>query len=140
MNHGGAGTGPWVQADMEKGLWSGNTTNTAEPPIVADFVTAMLKGGPGRWALKGGDASAVGPLTTFYDGVRPSEKTAGHSLPGGGIYNPMRKQGALILGVGGDNSDRGIGTFLEGAITRGFATDAADEAVQANIVAVGYRN
>ena len=103
MNHGGAGTGPWVQADLEKGLWSGNTTHTHEPPLVASFVTAMVKGRAGQWALKGGDAQAGG-LRTFYEGVRPSPKTAGTKLPGGGNYNPMKKQGAIILGVGGDNS------------------------------------
>ena len=27
------------------------------------------------------------------------------------------KRGAMILGIGGDNSDKGIGTFFEGAIT-----------------------
>ena len=36
-----------VQADLEKGLWSGNTTHTDEPPLVAPFVTAMLKGKDG---------------------------------------------------------------------------------------------
>jgi hypothetical protein len=84
--------GPWVQADLEKGLWSGNTTNTQEPVIIAKFVTAMVKGKPGGWALKGGDAQ-LGLLTTFYEGGRPSDKSAGHSLPGGGNYDPMRKEG-----------------------------------------------
>ena len=87
MNHGGGGRGPWVQADLEKGLWSGNTTHTQEAPIVAEFVTAMVKGKPGGWALKGGDAQR-GALTTYYEGVRPSDKTAGHPLPGGGDYSP----------------------------------------------------
>ena len=50
----------------------------------------------------------------------------------------MKKQGAIILGIGGDNSDSAIGTFFEGVITRGYTTDAADDAVQANIVAAGY--
>ena len=78
MNHGGAGSGPWVQADLEKGLWSGNTTDTKEPPLVADVVTAMLKGRANWWALKGGDAGlSNGRLATFYEGVRPSPKTAG---------------------------------------------------------------
>ena len=50
----------------------------------------------------------------------------------------MKKQGAIILGIGGDNSDQAIGTFFEGCITKGYSSDAADDAVQANIVAVGY--
>ena len=39
---------------------------------------------------------------------------------------------------GGDNSDWAIGTFYEGVITKGYTTDAADDAVQKNIVAAGY--
>lgn len=116
MNHGGAGSGPWVQADLEKGLWSGNTTDTGEPAIDADFVIGMVKGEPGRWALKYGDAQNRNGLTKWYEGVRPSDKTAGKSLPGGGIYSPMKKGGAIIMGVGGDNSDRAVGWFVEGAM------------------------
>ena len=52
----------------------------------------------------------------------------------------MKKQGAIVLGVGGDNSDAAIGSFFEGAIASGYSTDATDDAVQANIVAAGYGN
>jgi hypothetical protein len=40
--------------------------------------------------------------------------------------------------AGGDNSDEAIGTFFEGVLTVGYSTDAADDAVQANIVAASY--
>ena len=50
----------------------------------------------------------------------------------------VRKQGAIILGIGGDNSCSAVGTFYEGAITSGYTSDAADAALQANIVAAGY--
>ena len=50
----------------------------------------------------------------------------------------MKKQGAIVLGVGGDNSDAAIGSFFDGAIASGYSTDATDDAVQANIVAAGY--
>jgi hypothetical protein len=50
----------------------------------------------------------------------------------------MRKQGSIILGVGGDNSHGGAGTFLEGALVVGFSSDATDALVHANIVAAGY--
>jgi hypothetical protein len=50
----------------------------------------------------------------------------------------MKKQGAIILGIGGDSSDRAVGTFYEGVMTTGFATDATDHAVHANIAAAGY--
>ena len=42
------------------------------------------------------------------------------------------------MGVGGDNSNSSAGDFFEGVMTFGFPTDAADNAVQANIVSVGY--
>ena len=32
----------------------------------------------------------------------------------------------------------GTGTFYEGVLTKGYSTDAADDAVQANIVAAGF--
>jgi hypothetical protein len=50
----------------------------------------------------------------------------------------MRKQGALILGIGGDNSDSATGSFFEGVVTATYTSDATDAAVQADIVAAGY--
>jgi hypothetical protein len=50
----------------------------------------------------------------------------------------MRKQGAIILGTGGDNSRGSDGTFYEGVMTSGYPTDATEDQVQANIVAAGY--
>jgi hypothetical protein len=50
----------------------------------------------------------------------------------------MKKQGAIILGIGGDNSHTGEGTFFEGCMTTGVPNDATDDAVHANIVAAGY--
>ena len=68
----GSGAGPWVMADLEMGLWAGAENFVPEnTPIVADFVTAMLKGRAGGFALKGGDAAAAGGLKTLYDGPRP---------------------------------------------------------------------
>lgn len=122
------GRGPWVMGDLESGVWGGNNAdeNPRNTPITdVAFVTAMLKGRPGHWALKGGDANA-GRLKTLYDGPRP---------PG---YSVMKKQGAIVLGIGGDNSDLGVGTFYEGAMTASYTSDATDEAVHANIIAAGY--
>jgi hypothetical protein len=50
----------------------------------------------------------------------------------------MKKQGAIILGIGGDNARGAIGVFYEGCMTQGLSTDDADAQVQANIVAAGY--
>eukprot|EP01051_Picozoa_sp_SAG22_P015068 SAG22_NODE_1918_length_3313_cov_4.560361_4_plen_113_part_00 len=52
-----------------------------------------------------------------------------------GADTPMKKQGGVILGAGGDNSHRSIGTWMEGAIAAGYSTDATDDAVHANVVA-----
>ena len=55
----------------------------------------------------------------------------------------MRKQGATILGSGGDccidNRNLSQGTFYEGAMVSGYPSDATENAVQANVVAAGYR-
>lgn len=133
LNHGGAGPGPWVMVDIENGLFGMNVTNSNEPSMRKadgsqyDYVTAMAKGDSGNhFALKGGDAAA-GKLATLWDGNRP---------PG---YSPMHKQGSIILGIGGDNSCSSNGAFYEGVMTIGYSSDAADDKVQANIVAAGYR-
>jgi len=41
-------------------------------------------------------------------------------------------------GIAGDNSNTAQGNFFEGLMTAHFSSDAADDAVQANIVAAGY--
>lgn len=50
----------------------------------------------------------------------------------------MSKEGAIILGIGGDNSNGAQGTFYEGVMTTGYPTDATEASVQANIVAAKY--
>jgi hypothetical protein len=124
----GGGSGPWVMADLENGLFGGQsfTANPTNTPLTSPYVTAMVKGRSGGFGLKGGNAQS-GSLTTMYDGPRPS-----------GRYNPMKKQGAIILGIGGDNSNGAQGNFFEGVMTSGDASNANDDAIQANIVAAGY--
>ena len=112
-------------ADLENGLWAGNEKAMPQEPIVADYVTAFVKGKQNGFALKGADSTA-GPLKTLYDGPRPLH------------YQPMKKQGSIILGIGGDNSDSAHGTFYEGVMTSGISSNATDAAVQANIVSAGY--
>ena len=217
LNHGGAGKGPWIMADMENALWGADVVKSNEPLIDHPFVTAMIKGDsspavpatkdsnytigvdhggedmkpcgfagchlehnathldcenickntagcvgyvfadvscsdtavcwtksswskgtphacrnsrllyevPGHWAIKGGNSQG-GDLTVYFDGKR---------APG---YAPMKKQGAIILGIGGDNSEGAVGTFYEGAMTKGYTTDEVDDAIQKNIVDAGY--
>jgi non-reducing end alpha-L-arabinofuranosidase len=129
-----SGTGPWVQADLEFGLYSGGSQswNPNQRAFNSRFVTATLKNnGTSRFAMKGSNAQS-GSLFTLWDGALP---------PG---YSPMRKQGAIILGSGGDcckpggGANLSAGTFYEGAMVSGFPSDATENAVQANIIAAGY--
>jgi non-reducing end alpha-L-arabinofuranosidase len=131
----GNGSGPWVMADLEVGVFNeggqSGATNTNDQSLAHAFVTALLKGnsanapGGGPFTIKGGNAQ-TGALTTMYDGARPNG------------YSPMHKQGGIVLGVGGDNSSTARGNFYEGVMTTGYASSATDDAVQANIVAAGY--
>ncbi|WP_431927233.1 arabinofuranosidase catalytic domain-containing protein [Micromonospora wenchangensis] len=122
----GAGAGPWVMADLEWGLFSGvNAGYNNIASINHRFVTAMVKGEPNHWAIRGGNAQSGG-LTTYFDGRRPNG------------YHPMKKEGAILLGIGGDNSVSGRGTFFEGVLTSGYPSPATEDAVQANIAGAGY--
>ncbi len=130
----GSGSGPWIMADMESGLFSGYDAkaNTADRTVDSwRFVTAVVDGGGGnRWDLRGGNAQQGG-LTTFYSGARPGSRSNDR-------YYPMHRQGAILLGTGGDNGNGSSGTFYEGVMTRGYPTEATTDAVQANIVAARY--
>jgi hypothetical protein len=135
----GNAAGPWVMADMENGVYAGwengqdqgISTNT---PLLFDFIDAIVvgdteekNGGAGRFALYGADVNAPA-ITTMYDGVRPDK-------PG---YVPMTKQGSVILGIGGDNSNSGGGRFYEGVIALGAASSEVVNALHAAITAAGY--
>jgi hypothetical protein len=127
----GTGNGPWIMADLENGLYSGVNFgfNANDPTINFRYTTAIIKGEPNHWSIRGGNAQSGG-LSTFYNGPRPN--VAG--------YNPMRKEGAILLGIGGDNSNGSAGTFYEGVMTSGYPSEATENSVQANITAAGYGN
>ena len=103
----GAGTGPWLGGDFEQGMYfgGGNVTqvNPKNKPLTSDFVSLHLKGRVDGFALKGGDATK-GTLATMYDGVRPDHKRAHTCVYSDETYQPMRKEGAIILATGGDQS------------------------------------
>jgi hypothetical protein len=127
-----SGSGPWVQADLEYGLFPGGSSswNPKQEAFTSKYVTAMLKNnGTSRFALKGGNAQS-GSMTTLWDGALPPS------------YSPMKKQGAIVLGSGGDccarNTNQSQGTFYEGAIVSGYPSDVTDGSIQDNIVAAGY--
>jgi hypothetical protein len=128
----GNGTGPWVMADLEGGVFSGPSTakNDSLLSHTSTYVTAVEKNnGTSMLALKAGDATS-GALTTYYSGKLPNGKS------------PGQKQGSIVLGSGGDccysNNNASQGTFYEGAIVAGYPSDATDAAIQSNIVSTGY--
>lgn len=130
----GAGTGPWIMADLESGLFNMDgtvgATNSKALSMPYAFVTAMTKNNsagkkPGPFTLRGANAQS-GTLTTFWDGARPTG------------YETMVKQGAIVLGIGGDTGSGAAGKFFEGAMTNGYASAETENAVQANIVAAAY--
>jgi hypothetical protein len=124
----GGGDGPWVMGDLEQGLWAGDSSPyTPNGPVTYDYITAMVKGddaGKNHWTIKIGDAQS-GNLTPAFDGSRPTSR-----------YNPMRKEGAVGLGTGGDNSSAAKGDFFEGVMTAAYSSKMADDDVQADIVSV----
>ena len=125
--------GPWVMTDQENNLVGcvnpdGSKLCPTLPNITWRFVTAMAKGEPHHWTSLGGDAQQ-GALSVMFDGPRVD-----------GSYDPMRKQGAILMGNGGDNSVGSQGTVYEAAMTAAgtFPTDATDQQIQANVVATRY--
>jgi hypothetical protein len=147
---GGHGNGPWVMADLEDGIYAGwengqDQAISTNRPQTANYISGILVGDSctghtgcagmgsaypdGRFALYGGDATSSN-VTTLWDGIRPAK-------PG---YVPMQKQGSIILGTGGDNSDGDGGQWFEGAMASGAASLQAVYSLQANIAAAGYGN
>lgn len=124
----GHGNGPWVMADLENGLFTGGNRswNPQQKAFANKFVTAMEKNnGVSRFSLKGGNAQE-GALTTLWDGPLPSG------------YSPMKKEGGIILGTGGDDSSWSEGTFYEGAMVKGYPDDKTEALVHANIIDAKY--
>jgi hypothetical protein len=129
----GAPTGPWIMTDQANNLVGcvnpdGSKLCANLPSTTWRFVTAIAKGEPHHWTSMGGDAQR-GALSVLFNGPRVNS-----------TYDPMRKQGAILLGNGGDNSNSSQGTFYEGAMTAAgtFPTDATDQLVQANVAAAKY--
>merc|ERR1711924_21565 len=83
---------------------------------MGDFVSLMLKGRTDGFALKGGDATH-GNFATMYDGPRPIRPHQKGKKNHG--YQPMKKEGGIILGTGGDESNGAQGNFYEGFMATG---------------------
>lgn len=129
--------GPWIMSDQENNLVGcvnpspNDKFCTNLPSVTWRFVMATMDGEPGHWRTLGGDAQA-GDLKIMFDGPRIKNPRS--------TYDPMRKQGAILLGNGGDNSRGSQGTFYEGAMTAAntFPSLETQQKVQANIVAARY--
>ena len=133
----GQAPGPWIMTDQENNLVGcvnpdPNDKYCADlPSITWRFVTATADGEPHHWRSMGGNAQG-GDLQIMYDGIRIQNPRQS--------YDPMRKQGAILLGNGGDNSNGSAGTFYEAAMTAAgtFPSIETNQAVQANVVAAKY--
>ena len=113
---------PAAGLDMENGIYG-----DLPVPVGTTFVTVMgANNGQNQYAIYQGNAESGG-LTS----------TGMISLPEGG-YHPMKQEGAIILGIGGDNSNHGRGYFFEGVMTKGMPTEKIMKAIQTNVVAAGY--
>ena len=133
----GQAPGPWIMTDQENNLVGGVNASPNDkylpnlPSIAWRFVTATADGEPHHWRSMGGDAQN-GDLAVMFDGPR--------IINDRNSYDPMRKQGAILLGNGGDNSNASQGTFYEGAMTAPgtFPTKETNQMIQDNIVAARY--
>ena len=111
-----------VGADLENGIYA---TRVFEP---IDFRAAFVKGRPGNhYSVRSGDAQTAGSLTTIHAGPRPKG------------YEISKKQGGIVLGIGGDNSPWAAGIWYEGLMTTGYVSDATEAAVMANVVAADFK-
>ena len=135
--HWGVGQGPWIMTDQENHLVGCDVDRPKEGcpnllPVTWRFVTATADGESHHWRMLGGNAQE-GPLETLWDGDRIHNDRES--------YDPMRKQGAIVLGNGGDNSTTAQGTFYEGAVTFAGNFPAVEtlHEVQKNIVSAEYR-
>jgi hypothetical protein len=154
----GNGPAPWFGADFEAGVWMGgsvegqpgwgqlynagdprNTNGIARPPnpnnpsmAGVQFALGFLKTDDdpsNTYVLRMANTATATELQTAHRGPYPKLSYAGHGA---------ENQGAVVLGVGGDNSNNSFGTFYEGAVVAGFPDDATELAVMQNIQAARY--
>jgi hypothetical protein len=133
----GAGNGPWFMADFEAGVWAGGSNpgepgwgalndpapiNANNPSLRVRFALGFLKTAT-NYALRMADLQTATDLTTAYEGPLPKA---------------MNNEGAVVIGVGGDNSNNSFGTFFEGAVVAGYPSSDIELAVMQNVQSAGY--
>jgi hypothetical protein len=115
------GSGPWMFADLEWGLFQGTAQNgTTNVSLPYEYVSGYLKGDKNTYTIRANDAT-LDVLKLMGSTNRPA---------------PNLLTGAIILGIGGDSAPSGAGTFFEGAMTIGRPPDTTEDAVQKNIAYV----
>lgn len=115
------GDGPWMFADLEWGLFQGSATNgTTNISLPYEYVSGFLKGDVQTYTIRANDATQD-VLKLMGSSNRPS------------AWQTNKLTGAIILGIGGDSSPSGKGTFYEGAMTIGRPNDTTENAVQRNL-------
>lgn len=116
-------------ANLKNSLFSGSSpdNNSSNPSISYQFLTAVVKGKQNQWAICGANA-ASSSLLIFYNGARPSMSS----------YNPISKEGAIILSISSDNSNSTQGIFYEGVMTSSYLSNVTEDLVQANIITAKY--
>ena len=124
----GAGSGPWGMVDYEAGVYSGayriGQVNPNNPSLTWPIATVLSKSnGTTSWVLKVGDAARG----------RSSPRGTARCPPG---YNPLKQEGGLSLGEGGDGSKLGTGAFFEGVVIADVTSDATDAAIQAGLMTI----
>jgi hypothetical protein len=108
-------------ADLEWGLFQGSATNgTTNISLSHRYVSGFLKGDSKTYAIRANDATQD-VLKVMGAGNRPTAWVTGILT------------GAIILGIGGDSSPSGKGTFFEGAMTIGRPSDSTENAIQKNL-------
>jgi hypothetical protein len=139
----GSGSPPWWGADFEAGVWMGGSV--ASDPGWGGLNNPNPTGNPNSPSFAG-VKFALGFLKTDDDNDQTyalrmaniETATSVHEAYRGPHPKHTDNLGAVVLGVGGDNSNNSFGTFYEGAITVGFPTDEAEQGILENIQAVGY--
>jgi len=94
-----------------RGSW--RISKTASFPDGLGSVPGRYAQGPIGWHLR--VEARECPVMTAYDGARPKG------------YEVMKKQGAIILGIGGDNSNGAVGSFHEGVMVSGDADNEVED-------------
>jgi hypothetical protein len=116
---------PLAGLDMEDGI-------PGKFPVPGDTMFATVMGandGHSTYAIYQGNATGQGKAGAL---------TSTGTIPLPPQYQPMKLEGAIILGIGGDNSNWDEGYFFEGVMTIGAPTAQSMATVQGNIVSAHY--